>query len=108
MQFFHVRNRRNPHESSQADRASEFPAYAADRRAERLVYADAAPVPDRRSEPEFYAHTNNEERQLLAQKASEKFFQKPLLESAPPAGEMQKVLQILAEKPELMKLLAAM
>lgn len=55
-----------------------------------------------------YAHTNNEERQLLAQKVDEKFFQKPLLEAAPPAGEMQKVLQILAEKPELMKLLAAM
>ena len=57
---------------------------------------------------EVYAHTNNEERQLLAQKVDEKFFQKPLLEAAPPAGEMQKVLQILAEKPELMKLLAAM
>ena len=51
---------------------------------------------------------DNEERQLLAQKVDEKFFQKPLLEAAPPAGEMQKVLQILAEKPELMKLLAAM
>ena len=57
---------------------------------------------------EVYAHTNNEERQLLAQKVDEKFFQKPLLEAAPPASEMQKVLQILAEKPELMKLLAAM
>ena len=57
---------------------------------------------------EVYAHTNNEERQLLAQKVDEKFFQKPLLEAAPPAGEMQKVLQILAEKPELVKLLAAM
>ena len=57
---------------------------------------------------EVYVHTNNEERLLLAQKVDEKFFQKPLLEAAPPAGEMQKVLQILAEKPELMKLLAAM
>ena len=57
---------------------------------------------------EVYSHTNNEERQLLAQKVDEKFFQKPLLEAAPPASEMQKVLQILAEKPELMKLLAAM
>ena len=108
MQFFHVRNRRNPHESSQADRVSEFPADAADGRTERLAYADAALVSDRLSEPEVYAHTNNEERQLLAQKVDEKFFQKPLLEAAPPAGEMQKVLQILAEKLELMKLLAAM
>ena len=57
---------------------------------------------------EVYAHTNNEERLLLAQKVDENFFQKPLLEAAPPAGEMQKVLQVLAERPEMVKLLAAM
>ena len=34
----------NPHESSQADRASKFPAYAADGRTERLAHADAAMV----------------------------------------------------------------
>ena len=34
----------NPHESSQADRASKFPPYAANGRTERLAYADAAMV----------------------------------------------------------------
>ena len=34
----------NPHESSQADRASKFPAHAADGHTERLAYADAAMV----------------------------------------------------------------
>ena len=57
---------------------------------------------------EVYAHTNNEERLLLAQKVDENFFQTPIPEALAPTGEMQKVLQILAEKPELVKLLAAM
>ena len=57
---------------------------------------------------EVYAHTNNEERLLLAQKVDENFFQTPIPETLAPTGEMQKVLQILAEKPELVKLLAAM
>ena len=57
---------------------------------------------------EVYAHTNNEERLLLAQKVDENFFQTPTLGAFAPTGEMQKVLQILAEKPELVKLLAAM
>ena len=57
---------------------------------------------------EVYAHTNNEERLLLAQKVDEHFFQAPTPEAFAPTGEMQKVLQILAEKPELVKLLAAM
>ena len=57
---------------------------------------------------EVYAHTNNEERELLAQKVDEKFFQAPIPEALVPTGEMQKVLQILAEKPELVRLLAAM
>ena len=34
----------NPHESSQADRASKFPAYAANGRTKRLAHADAAMV----------------------------------------------------------------
>ena len=41
---YQLENRRNPHESSQADRASKFPAYAADGCAKRLAYADAAVV----------------------------------------------------------------
>lgn len=57
---------------------------------------------------EVYAHTNNEERQLLAQKVDENFFQATIPEALTPTGEMQKVLQILSEKPELVKLLAAM
>ena len=57
---------------------------------------------------EVYAHTNNEERLLLAQKVDENFFQTPTPGAFAPTGEMQKVLQILAEKPELAKLLAAM
>ena len=57
---------------------------------------------------EVYAHTNNEERLLLAQKVDENFFQTPTPGAFAPTGEMQKVLQILAEKPELVKLLAAM
>lgn len=57
---------------------------------------------------EVYAHTNNEERLLLAQKVDENFFQTPTPGAFAPAGEMQKVLQILSEKPELVKLLAAM
>ena len=57
---------------------------------------------------EVYAHTNNEERLLLAQKVDEHFFQTPTPGAFAPTGEMQKVLQILAEKPELVKLLAAM
>ena len=57
---------------------------------------------------EVYAHTNNEERQLLAQKVDEHFFQTPMPEALAPTDEMQKVLQILSEKPELVKLLAAM
>ena len=57
---------------------------------------------------EVYAHTNNEERQLLAQKVDENFFQTPTPGAFAPTGEMQKVLQILAEKPELVRLLAAM
>lgn len=57
---------------------------------------------------EVYAHTNNEERLLLAQKVDENFFQAPIPEALAPTGEMQKVLQILSEKPELVKLLAAM
>ena len=57
---------------------------------------------------EVYAHTNNEERLLLAQKVDENFFQTPTPGAFAPTGEMQKVLQILSEKPELVKLLAAM
>ena len=57
---------------------------------------------------EVYAHTNNEERLLLAQKVDENFFQTPISEALAPTGEMQKVLQILSEKTELVKLLAAM
>lgn len=57
---------------------------------------------------EVYAHTTNEERLLLAQKVDEYFFQTPTPGAFAPTGEMQKVLQILAEKPELVKLLAAM
>ena len=57
---------------------------------------------------EVYAHTNNEERLLLAQKVDENFFQTPTPGAFAPASEMQKVLQILAEKPELVRLLAAM
>ena len=57
---------------------------------------------------EVYAHTNNEERQLLAQKVDENFFQTPTPGAFAPTSEMQKVFQILAEKPELVKLLAAM
>lgn len=57
---------------------------------------------------EVYAHTNNEERLLLAQKVDENFFQTPTPGAFAPTGEMQKVLQILAEKPELVRLLAAM
>mgnify|MGYP002545428953 FL=1 len=57
---------------------------------------------------EVYAHTNNEERQLLAQKVDENFFQTPTPGAFAPTSEMQKVLQILAEKPELVRLLAAM
>lgn len=57
---------------------------------------------------EVYAHTNNEERLLLAQKVDENFFQTPTPGAFAPTSEMQKVLQILAEKPELVKLLAAM
>ena len=45
---------------------------------------------------------------LLAQKVDENFFQTPTPGAFAPAGEMQKVLQILSEKPELVKLLAAM
>ena len=57
---------------------------------------------------EVYAHTNNEERLLLAQKVDENFFQTPTPGAFAPTSEMQKVLQILAEKPELVRLLAAM
>ena len=57
---------------------------------------------------EVYAHTNNEERLLLAQKVDENFFQTPTPGAFAPTGEMQKVLQILAEKPELVRLLASM
>ena len=57
---------------------------------------------------EVYAHTNNEERLLLAQKVDENFFQTPTPRAFAPTSEMQKVLQILAEKPELVRLLAAM
>ena len=57
---------------------------------------------------EVYAHTNNEERQLLAQKVDENFFQTPTPGAFALTSEMQKVLQILAEKPELVRLLAAM
>lgn len=57
---------------------------------------------------EVYAHTNNEERLLLAQKVDEKFFQAPIPGALVPTGEMQKVLQVLAERPEMVKLLAAM
>ena len=53
-------------------------------------------------------HTSNEERQLLAQKVDENFFQTSIPDALAPTGEMQKVLQILTEKPELVKLLAAM
>ena len=56
----------------------------------------------------MYAHTNNEERLLLAQKVDENFFQTPTPGAFAPTSEMQKVLQILAEKPELVRLLAAM
>lgn len=41
---------------------------------------------------EVYAHTNNEERLLLAQKVDEKFFQAPIPGALVPTGEMQKVL----------------
>lgn len=57
---------------------------------------------------EVYAHTNNEERLLLAQKVDENFFQTPTPGAFALTSEMQKVLQILAEKPELVRLLAAM
>lgn len=57
---------------------------------------------------EVYAHTNNEERLLLAQKVDEEFFQAPIPGALVPTGEMQKVLQVLAERPEMVKLLAAM
>lgn len=45
---------------------------------------------------------------LLAQKVDENFFQTPTPGAFAPTSEMQKVLQILAEKPELVRLLAAM